>query len=405
MYTPAVLSLMALLVLGLLVSTSNSEKDKKGMYEALLPCLEKFPAARGVDLRKNLHALPPAQAETHYRDLLENTKHLRAPAVPVHIAAGYRGPWVENIFIERFLQEPLSTFNGLVPLFVQFVDIHVQSIQMQNDSHYTNSLLYIAKLLRNDVIYLAVSQDDQGLGMLSRLCPNILVLSAGGYGHIPIPLIKGEIAFIPPPPPPIVSSSVSSLKSPSPLRRFPIDVSFTGQVRPRLSRHLMLKEVTMLCAQQNLRCRKFGQSPNWLLEMNLTAVSLAPRGFGRTSYKFVEIIQMGRIPAYMFDDIPWLPYEGTEIGLRKFGFLGQFRYTMAQMTRDIVNLIRDPRILQSRLDTVKKVRFHYTYEGVMKQIESFLKSPLQPSTMGGDMDWKGDNNYLRCASRMITTDH
>ena len=35
------------------------------------------------------------------------------------------------------------------------------------------------------------------LGIFQKLMkhrPNILVLSAGGFGHIPIPLIKGELA-------------------------------------------------------------------------------------------------------------------------------------------------------------------------------------------------------------------
>ena len=39
-------------------------------------------------------------------------------------------------------------------------------------------------MLRPDVLYLAVSQDDQGLfEKMMRMRPNVLVLSAGGYGH------------------------------------------------------------------------------------------------------------------------------------------------------------------------------------------------------------------------------
>lgn len=54
----------------------------------------------------------------------------------------------------------------------------------------TDSLL---SWLRKDVIYLAVSQDDQGLGKtLMSAFPNILVLTAGGFGHVPIPLIGGK---------------------------------------------------------------------------------------------------------------------------------------------------------------------------------------------------------------------
>jgi hypothetical protein len=44
-----------------------------------------------------------------------------------------------------------------------------------------------------------IHQDDQGVTMeLTKEFPNILILSAGGFGHIPIPLIKGELTLRPP---------------------------------------------------------------------------------------------------------------------------------------------------------------------------------------------------------------
>ena len=36
--------------------------------------------------------------------------------------------------------------------------------------------------------------------------------------------------------------------------------------------------------------------------------SLVPRGFGRTAYHLVETLQMGLVPIYVYDDIPWVPY-------------------------------------------------------------------------------------------------
>ena len=69
----------------------------------------------------------------------------------------------------RFLHRPLSSFGGLIPLFVQFVDMHVQAINLRNESLYTNALLHISSLLRPNVIYLAVSQDDQ-VSFYRRLC-------------------------------------------------------------------------------------------------------------------------------------------------------------------------------------------------------------------------------------------
>jgi len=36
---------------------------------------------------------------------------------------------------------------------------------------------------------------------------------------------------------------------------------------------------------------------------------LAPRGYGRSSFRFFEAIQLDTIPIYVWDDIKWLPYQ------------------------------------------------------------------------------------------------
>jgi len=37
--------------------------------------------------------------------------------------------------------------------------------------------------------------------------------------------------------------------------------------------------------------------------------ALAPRGYGRSSFRFFEIFALGSIPIYIWDDIEWLPYK------------------------------------------------------------------------------------------------
>jgi len=37
--------------------------------------------------------------------------------------------------------------------------------------------------------------------------------------------------------------------------------------------------------------------------------ALAPRGYGRSSFRFFEILKLGSIPIYIWDDIEWLPYK------------------------------------------------------------------------------------------------
>lgn len=35
---------------------------------------------------------------------------------------------------------------------------------------------------------------------------------------------------------------------------------------------------------------------------------LAPRGYGRSSFRFVEAMRLGVVPVYIWDDVEWLPY-------------------------------------------------------------------------------------------------
>jgi hypothetical protein len=37
--------------------------------------------------------------------------------------------------------------------------------------------------------------------------------------------------------------------------------------------------------------------------------ALAPRGYGKSSFRFFEIFQLGGIPIYVWDDVEWLPYK------------------------------------------------------------------------------------------------
>ena len=336
--------------------------------KTVISCLKKL---SNINLDALSQPIDAVMIEDHYKDLLKKTESLRN--IAIHSAAGYNGPWIENMFIDRFIRKPLSFFNGFIPLFVQFVDIHVQSILTETDN-YTSTLQYLASILRDDVIYLAISQDDQGIGILQGLKPNILTLSAGGYGHIPIPLIKGDLPYVLPP-------------------EHLIGMGFTGQLRPRLSRYLMLKEMSSLCSKLNIGCRRFGPSLYWRQEMNITAINLAPRGFGRTSYKLVEVIQMGRIPAYLYDDIPWIPYEHSNISITNFGFLGKF-HQFSAMATNILNLLKHPSKLKEKLEQIRLSRYYYTYKGVLEQIELFLRDPLGP-----------DGGYLQCPTTLPQHDH
>ena len=196
----------------------------------MYPIYCRFSTGRTFD---DLHI--PDDIVEHYKLLLQKTEKMRK--LPVHHGAGYNGPWIENHYINHFMRQPLSYFNGLVPLFVQFVDIHVNDFRTKVRPNPTlkSTAEELTALLRDDILYVAIrlglftlnkidvsghiivfaSQDDQGItANLFEKKPNILVLSAGGYGHIPIPLIKGELGYVPP----------------RRNRKYDLDVGFCGKI-------------------------------------------------------------------------------------------------------------------------------------------------------------------------------
>jgi hypothetical protein len=154
-------------------------------YEKIMSCMK----MSWIMGKKDPHKWRfPDDAEEHYREILNKTGSYRS--APVHEYAGYEGPWLENLWISEYMKKPLSFFNGFIPLFIQWIDSQILRGQAFNYIH--NELLH---LLRPDVVYLAISQGDVGLGKIGMAHPNIFVLSAGGFGHVPLPLIKGEIPW------------------------------------------------------------------------------------------------------------------------------------------------------------------------------------------------------------------
>lgn len=381
MYKAWILILFFPLCLMLMVRSEdhiNLLEAVKKTYPKIIECL-KDKTGVNIDKIMKLSLLPlplPLDAlEAHYKEIFELTLPFRGHNP--HNWAGFAGPWIENIFISHFIDKPLSYFNGMIPLFVQWTDIHVNAFAGRNQSLpiYSQMTNRISQLLRDDVIYFTVVQDDEGLtSRLADLKPNILSFSAGGYGHIPIPLVKGELEYSSP-------------------HTFSHDVSFLGTTRHGAARTSMLAQIER-CANERLMNYEVGSSQLWKKVIEVTRFNLAPRGYGRTSYRLTEIIQIGRIPVYMYDDNEWLPYGESNISAKYFGFSTKFDASESSIC-DLVQSFKNmtSSAFTERLDLVKAAREHYTYAGVIRQMELFFQDPLGPT--GGE---------LRCV-RVPDNDH
>jgi hypothetical protein len=137
-YTSVILAAPRLLLFIVIVlKLAAPQKHDVEIYNRLISCMNRSVYAYAVDWSKV--KILPHDADEHYADLLTKTAHLRQ--LPVHKAAGYAGnqlsyietrmydrtwyiflgPWIENLYIQNFINKPLASFGGMIPIFVQFV--------------------------------------------------------------------------------------------------------------------------------------------------------------------------------------------------------------------------------------------------------------------------------------------
>ena len=319
----------------------------------------------------------PVDAIYHYNEIRNWTDYF-VKNIPMGGTSFYKGPWIENAWITKFSKFPLDSFNGLIPIFMPWNDArnYYYYDSVGNKDPIAKSYLDgLMKLLRKDVIYITVNQPNEGLFESMKSVPdNIIVLSSGGVGHIAIPLVAKTL--------PLSNITVDQILS-ADSRSY--EVSFFGTIDHGRFRTNFISELKLRLKRHKASWRSyFGSSKTWEIGMGKTQYNLAPAGIGRTSFRVAEIVQLGRIPIYIYDDLPWLPYPNTDISLEKIGFV-------VDNAGDLMELITTitPTELRNKMNAVLLARDAYTLTGIMREIELFLQEPF--STTGG--------SHLRCIGR------
>ena len=120
--------------------------------------------------------------------------------------------------------------------------------------------------------------------------------------------------------------------------------------------------------------------------MQVSKFTLAPRGYGRSSFRFTETLQIGRLPVYIYDDYAWLPYSSTIADISNYGLSlqsGSAVYSFIQSVKNMTN-----KEYLKKISKVRELRHLFTYAGVIEQIDFFIKDPLGINN--------STSNYLRC---------
>jgi hypothetical protein len=167
-----------------------------------------------------------------------------------------------------------------------------------------NSLdIYILENPCNEGYFTVVQYDD---GPMLKLPKNTVIYGACS-GNIPIPLIYEDN-----------NNTLENIKNQkkTEYKNKEILCSFVGALTHNL-RYICINKLS------NTPGFKFNIKNDWStnIEKNLqdlyieetikSKFALAPRGYGRSSFRFFEIFKLGTIPIYVWDDIEWLPYKET----------------------------------------------------------------------------------------------
>ena len=212
------------------------------------------------------------------------------------------GLYLEEYFFEKFISNKLILKKKYIPAL--WTNFQIEGWFQSNKSEMQNSLNKWIQNNPSENGYFTIVQYDDG--PLLTLPEGTIVYGACS-GNIPIPLIYQDI-----------NNTLNSFTQ----KKFTekqILCSFVGNITSN-NVQPNVRELMMNILKNNSNFKMIN-SGGWTPSVNKTLqqifiettinskFALAPRGYGRGSFRFFECFQLGTIPIYIWNDINWLPFQ------------------------------------------------------------------------------------------------
>ena len=289
--------------------------------------------------------------------ILELGKQFR-PATSVVYPPFKNGKYMEEYFYDYIMSHKDEINSDLVyiPAFWTNIQIHPNFQRMKDNFNILLKRVY--SLMPEDTQYFTIVQAD--LGVELYIPKNTLVFGAC-YGDIPLPLIYEDTTNK------LINTARVSEKN--------YLASFVGTYN---THKLRTKIYNMFEKNPNFKFETRGLWTNNIPEnladifINTTLNSkfcLAPRGFGRSSFRFFEAMLLDTIPVYFWDDIEWLPYKDI-LDYSKFSI--SIKENDITKTAEILKSITSEEYM-TMMEELKKVRRYFTLEGMSDYIINKIK--------------------------------
>jgi len=196
--------------------------------------------------------------------------------------------------------------------------------------------------------------------------PNNTIVWGGSVGHIPMPLIYED-----------KTNYLENL----PKKKFidkSILCSFVGSMTTSTTSKVRETIHNKLKNNKNF----YFSTDNWQLEVDnkrqqyfvdITLDSkfcLAPRGYGRSSFRFFEAFLLKSIPIYIWDDVNWLPYK-ERIDYSKFCIVLNIT-DIDKLESMLINI--DEEKYQDMWREYEKIKHYFTLDGLYNYFIDFCKT-------------------------------
>ncbi|KAJ1613103.1 exostosin-like protein [Cryptosporidium canis] len=303
--------------------------------------------------------------------IFDLTKRLR-PRLSTNYS-GYRGPWIEDgVFcnwIVKYYRGEIEKCNMLEqhsPVYLPIFWTSIQRNKVDNDvkKEWQAEAQNVINSLKNDTLYFTVLQDAEGFKkskLRFKSTSNLVVFNAGGatlgFKQVPIPLIKGELQYEGLSAEKDIWLSSTIVKKHFPVRKKLFETfGFHNVTDEMLSKTIpdeILKDRNKFIHYQGDQFKQVIQR---------SVFHLCPRGFGRTSFRLYETVQLGTIPIYIWDDVNWIPYGNL---MERIGLI----IHVSQMT-DLFNILNSmgKNELEFKFEEIKKFKHWFTYLGITQYI-------------------------------------
>ena len=257
----------------------------------------------------------------------------------------HQGKYLEDYFFDFYIKNKEQfDAKGRTLIPVSWTTLYVENTPI-------NIQEYLDQLDPNGAYFTVVQHDE---GIRQRLPANTLVFEAGGLGNgIPIPL---------------VCSKLDVYKEP--IRFKPLFCSFVGSITHPIRRALY-DEYHDILHGYYFSAQQWSQSvePQRLkdfIDVTLDSeFALAPRGYGATSFRLYEVMQLDAIPVYVSDK-HWLPWQ-DELNWSEFCVIIKPEQ-IPSLHSILCNNYNHERIHNMRNKIKEIYDDYFSLEGVSKQI-------------------------------------